>query len=93
MFGRRVRLFKLFGFEVRVDLSWTILAVLIVWSLSVGLFPHFLKGLSEETYWTMGVLGALGLFFSIIAHEFTHSIVARRLGMQGMNRRAQRRSS
>ncbi len=82
MFGKRVRLFKLFGFEVRVDLSWTILAVLIVWSLSVGLFPHYLKGLSEETYWMMGVVGALGLFFSIIAHEFTHSIVARRLGMQ-----------
>ena len=29
----------------------------------------------------MGVAGALGLFFSIIFHEFCHSLVARRFGI------------
>jgi hypothetical protein len=29
MFGKRIDLFKLFGFEVRIDLSWVILAILI----------------------------------------------------------------
>ena len=29
----------------------------------------------------MGVVGALGLFISIVAHEFCHSIVARKFGM------------
>jgi len=29
----------------------------------------------------MGVIGALGLFVSIVAHEFYHSLVARRSGM------------
>jgi Zn-dependent protease/CBS domain-containing protein len=29
----------------------------------------------------MGIIGAVGLFFSIIAHEFCHSLVARKSGM------------
>ena len=81
MFGKRINLFKLLGFEVRIDLSWIIIAVLIIWSLSVGLFPYHYKNLSTQTYWLMGILGALGLFLSIIFHEFAHSLVARRFGM------------
>jgi Zn-dependent protease/predicted transcriptional regulator len=81
MFGKRIRLFKLLGFEVRIDLSWIIIAVLITWSLSKGLFPFQYKGLSVSEYWTMGVVGAVGLFISIILHELSHSLVARRYGM------------
>jgi len=81
MFGKRIKLFKLLGFEVNIDLSWTIIAVLITWSLAKGLFPYWHPGLEQETYWLMGVVGALGLFISIVAHEFCHSIVARKFGM------------
>ncbi len=81
MFGRRLRLFKLLGFEVRIDLSWIIIAVLVTWSLAEGLFPYLYKNLDKEAYWVMGVAGALGLFGSIIFHEFCHSLVARKFGM------------
>jgi Zn-dependent protease/CBS domain-containing protein len=81
MFGKRIKLFKLLGFEVNIDLSWIIIAVLITWSLAAGLFPYLYPGLERETYWIMGVVGALGLFASIVAHEFCHSIVARKFGM------------
>jgi Zn-dependent protease/predicted transcriptional regulator len=81
MFGKRIKLFKLMGFEVGIDLSWIVLAVLIAWSLSEGLFPVQFKGLSTGTYWLMGIVGALGLFVSIILHELSHSIVARKYGM------------
>jgi len=81
MFGKRIRLFKLLGFEVRIDLSWIIIAVLIVWSLSKGLFPFYFKNLSAGAYWIMGIAGAVGLFLSIIFHELSHSLVARRYGM------------
>lgn len=30
----------------------------------------------------MGIIGALGLFLSIIIHEFSHSLVARKYGMR-----------
>ena len=81
MFGKRISLFKLFGFDVRIDLSWIILAALIAWSLAVGFFPFRYRNLSEEIYWVMGVIGALGLFFSIVFHEICHSLVARRFGI------------
>lgn len=81
MFGKRITLFKLFGFEVRIDISWLIIALLITWTLAKGSFPHYYEGFQASTYWLMGILGALGLFFSIIFHELSHSLVARRFGL------------
>jgi Zn-dependent protease/CBS domain-containing protein len=82
MFGKRIPLFKLFGFKVNVDASWLILAVLVTWSLAKGLFPYYFTGFSNSTYWWMGIAGAVGLFMSIIFHEFCHSLVARQFGLQ-----------
>jgi len=81
MFGKRMKLFNLLGFEVKIDASWLVIAVLVTWSLASGLFPYLYPGISREAYWTMGVLGALGLFASIVAHEFCHSLVARKVGI------------
>jgi Zn-dependent protease/CBS domain-containing protein len=81
MFGRRITLFKLFGFEVRIDASWLIIAALITWSLAVGMFPYQYPGLAASVYWWMGVVGALALFGSIVVHELFHSLVAKRFGL------------
>jgi len=81
MFGKRITLFRLLGFEVRVDLSWIVLAVLVTWTLAVGLFPYRYQGLDKTVYWWMGAIGAVGLFFSILFHEFCHSLVARKFGL------------
>ncbi len=81
MFNRKFKLFQLFGFEVSIDATWIVLAILIAWSLSTGYFPFKYQDLSTRQYWVMGVIGALGLFVSIVAHEFCHSLVARRTGM------------
>ena len=78
MFGRSIKLFTLFGFEVKVDFSWIIIAILITWSLASGIFPIRYKNLSTATYIWMGIGGAIGLFLSIIFHEFSHSIIARK---------------
>ena len=81
MFGKRVTLFKLLGFQVRIDLSWLILVVLITWSLAHGYFPFQYKNLPNAIYWWMGAAGTVGLFVSIIFHELCHSLVARRFGL------------
>ena len=81
MFGRRIDLFKLFGFQVRVDLSWIIIAALVTWSLAAGVFPYRYKYLAPETYWLMGVAAAIGFFLSIVVHEMFHSIVAGKFGI------------
>jgi Zn-dependent protease/predicted transcriptional regulator len=86
VFGPSIRIFRLFGFDVRVDASWLIIAALLTWSLAVGLFPYEFPGLTLAQYWWMGIAGTVGLFLSIIIHEFFHSIVARRnnLPMKGI---------
>ena len=45
------------------------------------LFPYYFKGFTSSVYWWMGAAGALGLFVSIVFHEFCHSIVAKRFGI------------
>lgn len=81
MQGRSITLFELLGFKVRVDVSWIFLAVLVTWSLALGAFPLWYEGLSAATYWWMGLAGMFGLVFSLVAHELSHSLVARRYGL------------
>ncbi|UPT77695.1 site-2 protease family protein [Sulfurovum sp. XGS-02] len=82
MFKRKIALFKLLGFTVSLDVSWGIILFLVVWSLSKGFFPSYFPGLSPQTYWWMGVIGAIGLFISIIIHEFSHALIARKYGLK-----------
>jgi Zn-dependent protease/predicted transcriptional regulator len=72
---------KLAGFEVRLDWSWIILAVLVSWTLAVGYFPVTFPGSNTATYWAMGIIGAIGLFLSIVLHELCHSLVGRYYGI------------
>lgn len=81
MFGAQVKLFRLAGFDVNLDLSWVFIALLISWTLATGYFPELYPGLESAAYWSMGVVGAAGLFLSIVLHELSHSVVARRYGI------------
>jgi Zn-dependent protease/predicted transcriptional regulator len=81
MFGRPIPLFKLAGFQVGLDWSWFIIAVLITWTLASGVFPYYYPDLTPGAYWSMGVIAALGLFASIVLHELGHATVARRYGL------------
>jgi len=81
MLKNKITLFKLLGFSVSIDASWVIILFLVVWSLARGLFPSYYPDLSDPTYWLMGLTGAIGLFISIIIHEFSHSLIARKYGL------------
>lgn len=76
-----LHLFNLFSFEVRLDWSWIFLAVLISWTLATSYYPANFPNLTQNTYWVMGIIGALGLFLSIIFHELCHSLVGRYYGI------------
>ena len=81
MLEKQWPLFKLFGIRVQVDASWLVLAVLVTWSLAQGLFPQFYPGLKASTYWSMGFVSMIGLVASIVLHETSHAVVARRHGL------------
>jgi len=79
-FGQ-IPLFSLFGFKVKLDYSWLLLGLLITWTLAMGMFPYSYPDLPISTYWWMGIVGAIGVLFSIVFHEFSHSLVARHYGL------------
>lgn len=81
MFGRGIKLFNWIGFEIRLDWSWSITAILVTCTLALGAFPAFYPGLSTLTYWFMGFIGAMGLFLSVLLHELGHAVIARRSGI------------
>jgi len=81
MFLHRVKLLTLAGFTVWIDASWLVFAALFAWTLAAGVFPTTVPGLPAATYWWMAVGGTIGLLFSIIFHELSHSLVARRFAI------------
>lgn len=82
MFKNAINLFEIFGFKVRVDPSWLLIAALIVWSLSSAYFPANLPGHSHYDYIALAIVAMLGLFASLILHELAHALVARQFGLQ-----------
>lgn len=66
---------------MNIDPSWIFLTILVTWSLATGYFPRAYEGLPRGEYWLLGLIGAIGLFASIVVHELSHSLVARRFGL------------
>ena len=76
-----LRLGRILGFEISLDYSWFIILFLVLWSFTAGVFPAQVPGLSRAVYLGMGAVGALLFFVSLLAHELSHSVVARRKGI------------
>ncbi|MFQ6549565.1 site-2 protease family protein [Aestuariibius sp. 2305UL40-4] len=81
MFGNSVKIATLAGFDIKVSASWLLIAGLIVWSLSTGYFPMLFPEAELGLLLVLSVISMLGLFGSLILHELSHSLVARRYGV------------
>ena len=71
------KLGSIFGLEIRVDASWLLIFFLILWTLTVDLFPFNYPGLSNTSHLVMGVAGTVLFFASLLLHEISHSLVAK----------------
>ena len=76
-----VRLGRIGG--VRVGLNWTLLVMvaLVAGGLANNRFVFEAPGYSNGAYVVAGALTAIGLLLGVLAHEFGHAIVARRVGL------------
>ncbi len=80
MTNKGIRIAKLFGINIRIDWSWLLILLLVVWNLSVVFSQtHPDWGLSLTL--TIGVSAALLFFLSVLLHELAHSLVAKSQGI------------
>ncbi len=75
---KRIEVAKIFNIPITLDLSWFIILAFITWTLASGYFPTKYPELDKFTYLIMGLLSALLLFVSVLLHELSHALVARR---------------
>ncbi|WP_039891111.1 site-2 protease family protein [Mycobacterium xenopi] len=72
---------RIAGFRVAVNWSVLVILWLFTWSLASTL-PAAVPGYSKGAYWLAGISGALILLGSLLAHELTHAVLARRAGVK-----------
>lgn len=75
------RIGRLFGVEIGIHASWLIIAFFVTYSLAVFQLPELERSWTTFEYWVVAAIVA-GLFFaSVVAHELSHALVARRFGL------------
>lgn len=79
--ARPIPVFELAGIRVTLDPSWFLIFLLVAWSLATGYLPQQLPDAGTAVLWALGAGLALALFGSVLAHEFSHSLVARTRGV------------
>src|SRR5438132_13436501 len=73
---------RVFGIEVRVHATWLLAFAFVTWGLANGYFRFIGPRQGLGIPLLLGGLSALLLFASVLVHEFSHSLVARALGMR-----------
>lgn len=73
---------RLAGIDVAIHPSWLVIAFLVTYSLAGFQLPAEFPGWTTLAYWLVGVATALLFFASVLAHELSHALVARRFGLK-----------
>jgi Zn-dependent protease len=79
--GKSIQLGKIFGIPFRLDYSWFLIFFFITALLSLSVFPANHPKWPEAYYWIVGIITSLIFFASVLAHELSHSLVGRRVGI------------
>jgi Zn-dependent protease len=81
---RYFRLGRVFGIEIHVNWSWLFIFGLVSWSLSLT-FGQIHNEWPVNMRWGMAMLAAFLFFWSVLAHELAHSLVALARGVPVAN--------
>src|SRR5215467_280164 len=70
-----IRIGRIFGIPIYLDLSWILIFGLITLSLAMQFTQEHPQWTTAE-HWTLGILTSTLFFASVVFHELSHSVVA-----------------
>jgi len=73
---------RLFGFEIRVHVSWAIILAVIAVTAATRA-AEVAPGIGSVASWAIGAVIAAAFLLSALAHELGHALAARRAGLKG----------
>jgi Zn-dependent protease/CBS domain-containing protein len=82
MINDSIRLGRIAGIPLAMNWSVLVIVWLLTWGLAADLLPEAAPGYTTAAYWAAGLAAAFVFFASLLAHELSHAIVARRAGMK-----------
>lgn len=77
-----LKLGRVLGIEIRIHLSVLVIFMLIVSGLAATLFPSWHPEWSTLQSWSAALIAAVLFFISLLIHELSHSVVARRCDIE-----------
>jgi Zn-dependent protease len=78
--NKGIRIARIFGITIRIDWSWLLILLLVIWNLSTA-FSQFHPDWDLWYTILIATIAALLFFISVLTHEMAHSLVARSQGI------------
>lgn len=79
--GGTIRLARIFGFDINIHWSWIFIFFLITATFSSSVLEHFYPDWPAARRWVVAGFISAVFFLSILLHEMSHALVARRYGI------------
>lgn len=80
--GNGIRIGRIFGVQIALHPSWFVIALIVTYTMAAGELPATFPGWDAALYWAIGAVISLLFFASVLAHELSHALVARRFGLR-----------
>ncbi|HEY8951617.1 MAG TPA: peptidase M50, partial [Candidatus Dormibacteraeota bacterium] len=80
--GQSIRIGRIFGVQIGLHPSWFVIAVIVTYTVAAGQLPVAYPNWDQALYWVVGAVIAILFFGSVLAHELSHALVARRFGLK-----------
>ncbi len=74
------RIGRVAGIDIFIDSSWFVIFILFTWAVSTSFFPQRFPDKVAVFHWILGTLTSLLVFASVLVHELSHSLVAKKQG-------------
>jgi Zn-dependent protease/CBS domain-containing protein len=75
------RIARVLGLEINVHWSWIFIFFLVTWTFATGILQELYPDWTDSRRWVVGGAISVVFFLSILTHEMSHSLLARRYGI------------